>query len=55
MNAPEAGQAPLIVARSFLAPGLMAVGFASSFSVALAAPQPQPAVREAGIRQLERS
>lgn len=33
----------------------MAVSFASSFSAALAAPQPQPAVREAGIRQLETS
>ncbi len=33
----------------------MTVSFASSFSAALAAPQPQPAVREAGIRQLERS
>jgi hypothetical protein len=33
----------------------MAVSFANSFSAALAAPQPQPAVREAGIRQLERS
>ena len=32
----------------------MVVSFASSFSTALAAPQPQPAVREAGIRQLER-
>ena len=33
----------------------MTVSFASSFSAALAAPQPQPAVREAGIRQLENS
>jgi hypothetical protein len=33
---------------------LLAVSFASSFSDALAAPQSQPAVREAGIRQLER-
>jgi hypothetical protein len=32
----------------------LAVSFAGSFSAALAAPQPQPAVREAGIRQLER-
>jgi hypothetical protein len=33
----------------------LAVSFANSFSAALAAPQPQPAVREAGIRQLENS
>jgi hypothetical protein len=33
----------------------MAVSFARSFSATLAAPQRQLAVREAGIRQLERS
>ena len=45
----------MIVSRSFLAPGLLAASLASSFSAALAAPQPQPADREAGIRQLESS
>ena len=45
----------MIVSRSSLAPGLLAITLASTFGAALAAPEPKPAAREAGIRQLERS
>ncbi len=45
----------MIVSRSSLAPGLLAITLASTFGASVAAPEPKPAAREAGIRQLERS
>lgn len=45
----------MIVSRSSLAPGLLAIILASTASAALAAPEARPAAREAGIRQLERT
>lgn len=45
----------MIVSRSSLAPGLLAITLASTIGAAVAAPEPKPAARGAGIRQLERS
>ena len=45
----------MIVPRRSLAPGLLALTLVSTVGVAVAAPEPKPAAREASIRQLERS